>query len=63
MKIIVTFPNFAKDVKKKLESKIVFSSDIRFWGKREQLAEGRKTENKRAETKEWFVYTGKGTLK
>jgi hypothetical protein len=47
---------------KKLKPKIVFSSELWFWGKREQPPEGRKTENKRAETKKWFVYIGKGTL-
>jgi hypothetical protein len=43
---------------KKLKSKIIFSSELRFWSKREQPAKGRKTENKRAVTKKWFVYIG-----
>jgi hypothetical protein len=43
---------------KKLKPKIIFSSELRFWGKRQQQAEGRKTENKRAETKKWFVFIG-----
>ena len=62
MNIKSLFANLRKMLKK-LKPTFVFSSELKFWGKREKPAKGRKTENKRAETTKCFVYIGKGTLK
>jgi len=58
IKIIVTFRKFAKDVKKRLNQKLFSRQNSGFGVKESSQPKGVKTENKRAETKKWFVYIG-----